>query len=216
MNYFKIYESLIFKGQNRILDGYCETHHILPKCLGGTDDKFNLVRLTPEEHYLAHQLLIKMYPNNPKLEYAALFMTAARPSNKLYGWLRRRVAASMSQSQTGKGNSQYGKIWITNGSKNVKHPKELALPPGWKPGSTYPPTFAKLKLCQACSKQEQIIKTTQLAQKWFDRLNQSNANSIGNFLKESDYPYSKVAFIKMLKTYIPEFQPKAGKAYSYH
>ena len=27
--------------------------------MGGTDDEENLVELTPEEHYVAHQLLVK-------------------------------------------------------------------------------------------------------------------------------------------------------------
>lgn len=33
------------------------THHIVPKCMGGTNDKENLVYLTYKEHKLAHKLL---------------------------------------------------------------------------------------------------------------------------------------------------------------
>ena len=47
--------------------GYVERHHILPKCVGGGDESENLVPLTPEEHYLAHQLLVKMHPDNHRL-----------------------------------------------------------------------------------------------------------------------------------------------------
>jgi hypothetical protein len=43
----------------------------LPKCLGGKDDVDNLVKLTPEEHFVDHQLLTKIYPNNSKLAYVA-------------------------------------------------------------------------------------------------------------------------------------------------
>lgn len=39
---------------------YCETHHIIPKSLGGTDNIENLVNLTPREHFVAHLLLSKM------------------------------------------------------------------------------------------------------------------------------------------------------------
>lgn len=39
---------------------YFETHHIVPKSLGGTDDKNNLVNLTAREHYIAHLLLVKI------------------------------------------------------------------------------------------------------------------------------------------------------------
>jgi hypothetical protein len=64
MNYKKIYDNLISKGRNRVLNCYVERHHIIPKCMGGTDDEENLVELTPEEHYVAHQLLVKIYPKN--------------------------------------------------------------------------------------------------------------------------------------------------------
>ena len=70
MNYTKIYNSLIEKAQNRELSGYKEVHHITPRCLGGSDDKSNLVALTAREHFIAHKLLTKIYPDNPKLYYA--------------------------------------------------------------------------------------------------------------------------------------------------
>jgi len=63
MNYQKIYDSLIFKGKNRqSIDGYNETHHIVPKSMGGhkTDSK-NLVNLTAREHFIAHFLLAKIH-----------------------------------------------------------------------------------------------------------------------------------------------------------
>ena len=90
MDYSKIYQNLIDRARNRQLDCYCESHHILPRCMGGDDSPQNLVDLTPEEHYVAHQLLIRIYPNKPKLVYAAALMGSSRPTNKLYGWLRRR------------------------------------------------------------------------------------------------------------------------------
>lgn len=101
MNYKKHYDLLVSRGQNRILEGYVEKHHIIPRCLGGPDEKSNIVILTPEEHYVAHQLLVKMYPNNRDLIYAAQLMTVhhtnSRINNKLFGWLRKQCAASMSQ-----------------------------------------------------------------------------------------------------------------------
>lgn len=92
MNYSKHYSLLIKRGKSRVLKEYSERHHIIPRCMGGSDDEENLVYLTPEEHYVAHQLLIKMYPNEIKLVYAAMMMIPNRPSNKLYGWLRRRFS----------------------------------------------------------------------------------------------------------------------------
>ncbi|WCZ66232.1 homing endonuclease [Yersinia phage MHG19] len=96
MNYTSIYEKLISRAKTREISTYTESHHIIPKCMGGSNDEYNLVRLTPEEHYLAHQLLIKIYPNNGKLVYAAKMMCVstqyARRSNKSYGWIRRRYS----------------------------------------------------------------------------------------------------------------------------
>jgi hypothetical protein len=61
--------------------------------MGGNNSKDNLVYLTAEEHYVAHQLLVKIYPDNHKLIYAANMMCTNSPtgkrSNKLYGWLRK-------------------------------------------------------------------------------------------------------------------------------
>lgn len=93
MNYKKHYDLLISRSKNRILEGYSEKHHIIPKCVGGTDDPSNLVILTAEEHFVAHQLLVKMYPNNAKLALAVSMMCIKNPkhqrNNKIYGWLRK-------------------------------------------------------------------------------------------------------------------------------
>ena len=100
MNYQKIYNNLINCEITRV--GHVEKHHILPRCLGGLDNKENLVDLYPEEHYLAHLLLCKIYPKNQKLLYAAMNMTtgsmknSGKRNNKAYGWLRRQYAESMS------------------------------------------------------------------------------------------------------------------------
>lgn len=100
MNYQKIYDTLVRRGQNRILEGYSEKHHIVPRCLGGTDEASNLVSLTPEEHYLCHLLLVKIHPNDIRLVKAAMFMVSANKdqqrNNKVYGWLKRQYSEYMS------------------------------------------------------------------------------------------------------------------------
>lgn len=96
MNYQKTYNAIIDRAKARLIESekYYECHHIIPKCMGGSDDPENLVMLTPEEHYLAHQLLMKIYPDNRKLVYAAVMMTVngknERSNNKLYGWVKRK------------------------------------------------------------------------------------------------------------------------------
>jgi 5-methylcytosine-specific restriction endonuclease McrA len=47
MNYRRQYELLIEKAQLRgSVDGYMERHHIVPRCMGGSNEKENLVELT--------------------------------------------------------------------------------------------------------------------------------------------------------------------------
>jgi len=100
MNYQRLYDSIVRRGQNRILEGYSEKHHIIPRCLGGTDEATNLVSLTPEEHYLCHLLLVKIHPNNIRLVKAAMFMVSSnnnvKRNNKVYGWLKRQYSEYMS------------------------------------------------------------------------------------------------------------------------
>ena len=92
MDYQTHYDNLINRAKNRKLDIYTESHHIIPRCINGTDDKHNLVDLTPEEHFVAHQLLIKIYPNNSSIIFAAVMMGATRQNNKVYGWLKRKMS----------------------------------------------------------------------------------------------------------------------------
>lgn len=90
MNYLAHYGRLIERARNRLLKGYRERHHVLPRCMGGGDEPSNLVNLTAEEHYVAHQLLVKMYPDVRGLATAAVRMARQCSSNKAYGWLRKR------------------------------------------------------------------------------------------------------------------------------
>lgn len=110
MNYRLIYDNLISRGKTRELSGYKESHHIIPRCMGGSDDKDNLVDLTPEEHYIAHKLLCKINPNHYGLIKALVCMGMKSDShnrhyNKSFGWARREFA----RLQTGEGNPFYGK-----------------------------------------------------------------------------------------------------------
>jgi hypothetical protein len=84
MNHQKVYESIILnaKSQDRkklkkVNENYIyyENHHTIPRCVGGTNDKENLVLLTAREHFICHKLLTYIYPNNSKLAYAFYLMS---------------------------------------------------------------------------------------------------------------------------------------------
>jgi len=78
MNYQRIYNQIIERAQNRQLEGYKEKHHVIPKCLGGTNDNENIVELTAREHFLCHLLLVEIYPKNFKLIHAAFMMSTVK------------------------------------------------------------------------------------------------------------------------------------------
>lgn len=110
MNYLKHYQTLIERARSRILpkETYVEIHHVIPRCLGGDDSPENLVALTPEEHVVAHLLLIKLHPDNPKLLYAIQLIYGSNvtdgtivKNNKEYGWVRRKVIADNSERMKG-------------------------------------------------------------------------------------------------------------------
>ncbi len=150
MDYPAIYSRLIDRARTRSLSCYTENHHIKPKCLGGGDDPTNLVRLTPEEHYVAHQLLVKIHPDEGSLASAAYMMTVASSghvrNNKLYGWLRRKHAQNISTIQSVR-NSQQGTCWIhANGVAKKVRREELNhwLALGWSPGRR------PNKTCEVC------------------------------------------------------------------
>jgi hypothetical protein len=106
MNYGQIYYNLIDRALNRTLadNVYIERHHIWPKCMGGPDEKGNIANLTAEEHFLAHQLLVKMFPDNDKLVYACTAMSMnsnGRINMKMYGWLKRKHSKVISEKMKG-------------------------------------------------------------------------------------------------------------------
>jgi hypothetical protein len=122
------YERLMERARGRNLSGYSERHHVLPKCLGGKDSAANVVRLTPEEHYVAHQLLVKMHPGNHSLLWAASNMTGKtgrmQRRNKLYGWLRRRLSEEMRGRKTGSKHSEETKAKMRAAKLGRKHSAE--------------------------------------------------------------------------------------------
>jgi predicted DNA binding protein len=65
MNYQSIHDSIIDRAKTRVLpkETYTERHHIIPRCMNGSDDKSNLVDLTAKEHFIVHKLLVEIYPD---------------------------------------------------------------------------------------------------------------------------------------------------------
>lgn len=86
MNYEKIYKDLVesrkLLDRNKKDGTYYEIHHILPKSLGGSNDKDNLVFLTAKEHFVAHLLLTHFLKgkDRSKMVYALWRLATSRSS----------------------------------------------------------------------------------------------------------------------------------------
>jgi hypothetical protein len=111
MDYQKIYHQIVERAKNRVLEGYKEKHHIIPKCLGGSNDKNNLVELTAREHFLCHMLLCEIYPNENKLRHALFLMAIGKKKIKektyvISSRVYERLKCEYSQMLTGKKQSE--------------------------------------------------------------------------------------------------------------
>lgn len=153
MNYLQIYDDLV----NRALKEkrlklkkdhrdyvYYENHHVVPKCLGGENNNENYVLLTGKEHFIAHKLLVEIYPEEAKLIYSLWMMSIVklkqrdyRIGSREYSRVRKlhseiisgkviseETKLKMSKRMTGKGNHQYGKIGELSPNYGRKQSKE--------------------------------------------------------------------------------------------
>lgn len=156
--------------------GYTEKHHIIPRCLGGSDEQENIVKLTAREHYIAHLLLTKMFPNNIRNTSKMIRALGAMAwrigpnqervcflNSRLFEKLRIKFAHVMSLSQNGKGNSQYNTKWVFNEAlmQSKKISINALIESGWQLGRVinWDKYFVQkrqivnnLKICKQCTK----------------------------------------------------------------
>lgn len=106
------YNNIITKAQHRVLVGYKEKHHIIPKSLGGDDTLFNLVELTAKEHFVCHMLLVRMTTglSKKKMQLAMHKMCSFKPTQyrhkptaSQYEWIRKQCA----EATSGENNPNY-------------------------------------------------------------------------------------------------------------
>ena len=75
------------RGRFSCEDKYHERHHIIPKCMGGNNDKSNLIDLYANEHFIAHKLLAEENPDNYKLKYAYWNMCQCSGNDQQYKYI---------------------------------------------------------------------------------------------------------------------------------
>lgn len=102
------------RGRFNCGDKYHERHHIVPKCVGGADDKKNLIDLYAGEHFEAHRLLALENPKNKGLVYAWWCMATANgkhtdETDRLTPEEYEEIRIMYSKSVTGENNPMFGK-----------------------------------------------------------------------------------------------------------
>lgn len=127
MDYKNIYENFINSRKGKIFSDteYYETHHILPKSLGGDNNIENLIKLSAREHYFAHLLLAKFA--GPKMKIALAFFIDGRnkygggckyiPHSSKIGKLREDASKAKSVLMKGRIISEEHRKKISNSAK---------------------------------------------------------------------------------------------------
>jgi len=211
MNYEKHYRLLVEKAKNRNISGYKEVHHIIPRCMGGSDDKENLVELTAREHFIAHLLLLKIYPKQYGLIKAVACMCIGQEErktsgNRMYGWLREKFSQEMSTTQSGEKNSQHGTMWVHNTDlkESKKIPKGSQIPDGWSKGRVI--NFDKKTV-----KTDFQIKREKDIELYSKYLEIYEKHGFEKFVELTGYSYSKPNLVQRFKKLLPDFKPQNGR-----
>lgn len=143
--YTKWYFSIIDKAKKRNLSlsknqvqkiqktfGYTEVHHIIPRSIGGSNHKNNLIRLLAKEHYICHLLLTKMAADSvtkKKMVTAYIIMSGKnsksarivyrRLNSRLYAKIREEYSQYQSVKQTGRIVSSETKKKLSESRKGI-------------------------------------------------------------------------------------------------
>ncbi len=123
--YTNWYYSIVTKAQTRVLVGYKENHHIIPRSLGGNNDSSNLVYLTGREHFICHWLLTKM-------------VTGKARDKMIYGLRMMRV---ISRDHADRYYTKFtSRVFEHYRSEQAKiHSVAMTGKPGWNKGLTLGP-----------------------------------------------------------------------------
>jgi hypothetical protein len=125
--YTKWYFDLINQRKQKPLQGniYTETHHILPRKLGGGDNFENLIKLTAREHFITHLLLTKMTNGiNKKYMFHALNLMAYTRNLKINSKTYSYIKENYSKENKGNKNIMFGKKGLNLPAYGYKHTKE--------------------------------------------------------------------------------------------
>lgn len=164
--YSRWYEALIYKAQTRIIEGYVEKHHIVPRSFGGDDSKANLVKLTAREHYIAHALLWKMkFPGIYNSKMAFAFNTfinkmtteirgvnhTYKISSRMYETFRKEYSRLLKEKYAREGGTWVGRKHSEETKRKIGEKSKLKE---FKKGAENPNWGKKLKMTEEGTKRK--------------------------------------------------------------
>jgi len=182
--YEKWYKNITESAQNRVTHEYTETHHILPKSLGGSDDVVNLTRLTAREHFICHWLLTKIYTEGEehwKMVNAFRMMRAENPRQKryttkitarVYSNLKEEYSKLQSQRYSGEKNPMYGDKFYRSKEGYLKHKEAIS---GDKNAAKRPETRKKISESKIGKKRESF------SHEWLENLSKNHKSKQPGF-----------------------------------
>ena len=93
-------------------DVYSEKHHIIPKCMGGNNDKENLIKISGREHFILHWLLTKMVDGHYRYKMLEAFSIFSNNKNRNIRFTSRQIesmrkANAAASSERNKGNASW-------------------------------------------------------------------------------------------------------------
>ena len=121
---------------------YCEHHHIVPKSVDSrlSKNKYNIIRLTAKEHFIAHQLLCEIFTGDLKCKMTLalnLMMhpnatTKYIPDADTYEKIRLESRKSQSRLFSGENNPFYGHKHSEESRKKISESSKNQVP--WNKG----------------------------------------------------------------------------------
>ena len=181
--YEKWYNQIILNSKNEKLLGH-EQHHILPKSLGGTDDKTNLVYITAREHFVCHWLLTKIYPTGEEHWKMLNALRMMRSENKnqqryntkitsrVYAKVKEEYIKLQSEKVRGSNNPMHGDKFYRS-QEGYKRQRDAVL--GAKNGSKKVEARKKIAESKLGKKREEFNK------EWLDNLSKNHKSKQTGF-----------------------------------
>lgn len=101
-HYFNRYQKWINEYQFREKPDKGEYHHIIPKCIGGTDELSNILFLGYREHYITHYILAKSFSHKGLWFSFNIMRRVSKGKSVLYESARKYISKTISESNTGR------------------------------------------------------------------------------------------------------------------